>query len=72
MSLQFFGSNDAKPRHYKKPEEVLGDVYLTPLQKNMVLEALLSEAEEDNHRIGYGRYVDKIHKAKAKLENQLF
>lgn len=72
MSLQFFSGNEAKPRHYKKPEEVLSDIYLTPLQKNMVLEALLSEAEEDDQRMGHGRYIDKIHKAKAKLKHQLF
>lgn len=72
MSSHFFVSNEAKPRHYKKPEEVLGDVYLTPLQKNMVLEALLFEAEEDHHRLGYSRYLDKIHKCKQKLKDQLF
>lgn len=72
MSLQFF-SNKARSRHYNKPEEVLSDIYLTPLQKSMVLEALLSEVEEqDRHGIGRSRYVEKINQARERLKSQLF
>ena len=80
MSLQFF--NTEKPlksggKEYMKPLEVLNDPYLTPIQKHMVLEAMLTEARDQAEENGHmhSRQIlkveDEIIKAQMKVKKQM-
>lgn len=80
MSLQFFNT-DRQPKtgrkKYIKPLEVLSDPYLTPVQKHIVLEAMLAEAREQAEESG-GRHArqnirveEDIIKAQLKVKQEM-
>lgn len=69
MSLQFFNTNrqlKSGGKNYMRPLEVLSDPYLTPIQKHMVLEAMLSETREQAEESG-NRYT----RQSLKLEEEI-
>lgn len=76
MSLQFLNldKNRKIGREYTKPAEILNDPYLTPSQKYMILEAMLSsvkDEEEASSTRSSQRLADEIIKAKSRLKTQM-
>lgn len=73
MSLHFFKSDrsDKGGKQYIKPHEILSDPYLTPLQKHIVLEAMLSEITDEQGEIPNSRFADQILKAQQGLKAYL-
>ena len=73
MSLQFFNSGrEDKPsgKSYTNPVDVMNDMYLTPEQKHIVLEAMLSELRDNDFATKQDlKRAGEILKAQAKLKN---
>ena len=75
MSLHFFKSDrsDKSGKQYIKPSEILSDPYLTPFQKHIVLEAMLSDITDEQGEIlkPNSRFADQILKAQQDLKVHL-
>ncbi len=68
MPLRLFNSDRPFKDNYSRPDEILNDEFLTPVQKYLVLEAMLVE-EIDGARPD--KRAEAIQKAKARLRGML-
>ena len=58
-------------KSYSKPQDVLQDQYLTPIQKKFILETMLTElkeAEQEERASRFAKIRENINRAKSSLQ----